>query len=105
MPTTQTKYEWTKAEKPSTAARPLSPQMLAKFGKLLSMIGEADLAAKLPKRFTITDWDTEVSQSVKAKFTALKRQLDNHPSHRRKAAWSSWTALRPKRELRRTVSP
>ena len=88
MPTKQSKYEWTKAAKPSTESRPLSPQMLSKFGKLLGMIGEADLAAKLPKRFAITDWDSKLSQTVKAKLTKLKRELDKHPTHRRKAAYA-----------------
>lgn len=86
--TKQSAFEWTAKAKPSTTARPLSPQMLSKFGKLLTMIGEADLAAKLPKRFAITDWDSKLSQSVKAKLTKLKRELDKHPSHRRKAAYS-----------------
>ena len=52
------------------------------------MVGEAELAAKLPKRFAITDWDSKLSQSVKAKLTKLKRELDKHPTHRRKAAYS-----------------
>ena len=86
--TKQSAFEWTAKAKPSTTSRPLSPQMLSKFGKLLTMIGEADLAAKLPKRFAITDWDSKLSQSVKAKLTKLKRELDKHPSHRRKAAYS-----------------
>ena len=87
MPTKQSKYEWTKAAKPSTESRPLSPQMLSKFGKLLGMIGEADLAAKLPKRFAITDWDSKLSQTVKAKLTKLRAEYVKHPSHRRKVAW------------------
>ena len=88
MPTKQSKYEWTKAQKPSTEARPLSPQMLAKLRRLLGMIGEADLAASLPSRFSVSDWDSKLSKSIMAKLVKLKRELDKHPSHRRKAAWS-----------------
>ena len=84
-----TKYEWRKSDKPSTAAKPLSPQMHKKAVRLSVLVGDQTLADTIEAmdRFSITDLDASTAKQFKAKLLKLKAEYVKFPRHRRKAAW------------------
>lgn len=84
-----TKYDWRKSDKPSTAAKPLSPQMHKKAVRLSVLVGDQSLADTIEaaSRFSITDLDASTAKQFKAKLLKLKQEYVKFPRHRRKAAW------------------